>query len=364
MNKTLILVDPDYQFGFEGFLQECNSQGMVVGIGNNKLSFGYNIKSWTSWLSTFISRSALWVPSYYQLKKIIKEHDIQRVHVIGEPTYLSVFIVSWIKLVNRFKHISITCRVAQNLPFKLPLPFAITLRLARKMDVKVFPVSELSAKFALSFYKIDVLDILPNGVPEEFYLQERSNEKKNIVLFVGHFNERKGFSDFLCLCQMIKEQFGDKYKFVAIGGNSKTAISEINYIYPYIEFIEWIPREQLIEFYDRAICLIMPSKKTSGKDLPLSKRLFKTVPWMEQFGRVIVESYSRGTPVIAYNSGAIGEYLLDSKCLIREGDVASMLEAFCYISSAESKINQHIEYSRDFKWSLIFKRFWKIRASI
>lgn len=365
MKNTLVIVDPDYQFGFQGFLKECNNSGIVVAIGNNKQEFGINIKSSSAWLSQYISRSAIWVPSYAQLKDIIKTHNIKNIHVVGEPTYLSVFIVCLIKYFNKNLSLSISCRAAQNLEFKLPILFKFTLKFARYSKVKVFPVSQLSSKFTKNFYKLNVFPVLPNGVPAEFFCKREKTTERNIVLFVGHFIERKGFSDFLSVCRSINEIYGSKYRFVAVGGkNIDKNHKGLRVNYPEIKFIERVPREELISIYDDALCLIMPSKYTDGKDLPLIKRLFKTVPWSEQFGRVIVESYSRGTPVIAYDSGAIGEYLLDKKLLIKEGDAKGLINAFIELSN--SKINQldYIRYSQKYKWSEVFKNFLEHRIKL
>ena len=123
MKNLLVLVDPDYQNGFHGFLEECNKNGILVCIGDNKKNFGKNIRSYTSFLSVFLSRSALWAPSYNQIKNILIEKKINQVHVIGEPTYMSVFICCLIKVFNKDLNLQITCRTAQNMPFNLPFPF-------------------------------------------------------------------------------------------------------------------------------------------------------------------------------------------------------------------------------------------------
>lgn len=60
--------------------------------------------------------------------------------------------------------------------------------------------------------------------------------------------------------------------------------------------VEWLGRKPMTEVYDlmgEAMMLVVPSK------------------WYETFGRVVIEAFAKGTPVIAANIGAIAE-LIDS----------------------------------------------------
>ncbi len=363
MKKILVLVDPGYQDGFHGFLQECHKRGLVVCIGDNKKNFGINIKSYTSFISKFLSRSAIWIPSYNQLKKILIENEISDIHIIGEPTYLSVFICCLIKKFNKNLNLQISCRTAQNMQFRLPFPFNFVLEFSRKSDVKVFPVSKLSKKYAQEVYRIGIFDILPTGVPDEFFRNQKNNLKRNTILFVGSFLERKGIHDFIELSIRLKKQ-KPKLNFVAVGGSIKN-IANINHNQThFIKFIPLLSREKLIEFNYQSIMLIMPSKTTDGSDMPLRKKIFGIIPWSEQFGRVIIEAYSRGTPVYAYNSGAINEYIYNRDYLVEENNIDELEKKA--IRGLECSINHNdlINYSKGYKWSTVCQRFLEIRNSI
>jgi glycosyltransferase involved in cell wall biosynthesis len=49
--------------------------------------------------------------------------------------------------------------------------------------------------------------------------------------------------------------------------------------------------------------------------------------WAEQFGRVLIEAMATGVPIIASNSGSIGEVVGDAGILVREGDVDALADA-------------------------------------
>ncbi len=357
MDKELILVDPNYQNGFEGFLRACDEDGLIVVIGENKFDFGLNISSSSEFLRKLLGRSALWLPSYKKLKKIIISNNIDRIHVVGEPTYFSVLICCLIKYFSR-KEMRITCRAAQNLEFRLPFIFKFVLWFSRLNNVETFPVSNLSKSFSESFYKLKTLNVLPNGVPELFYNKKLKETNRNTVLFIGHFIERKGFSDFLKAAEYLGEKYSD-INFLAVGGRADLVdMSSFEKLYPSIKFMSWMDRESLIDHLDSSVCLVMPSKKSDGKDVPLIKRLV-SVPWSEQFGRVIIEAYARSTPVIAYDSGAISEVVISSDNLVPEGDIQCLtdkIEKAISLYKFDPKLR---EYSEGYRWQSVYQNYFK-----
>jgi len=352
--KTLIIADPNYQFGFKGFLKAAHEDGCVVACGENKIGFGLDLPSRFKGLRRLFGRSAIWMPKYSAVRNLVKQHKIERVHIIGEPTYFSVGIVALVKLLA-VPHLKITCRTAQNLNFRLPLPFKLSLYLVRKMGIKVFPVSEISKTFAKDYYRIQTLPVLPNGVPEAFFEATPSSQEKDHILFMGHFIERKGFFDFLELSERLTNE-----RFVAIGGRRDTIdIDQIATRYPNVKLLEWMSREDLISYIDKSKCVLMPSKKSDGRDLKWYKRLVR-VPWMEQFGRVIPECYARGVTVFSYRSGAIPDLIKTEQHLAEENNIDELqriIEEF--LNHGEFKDQKLIEYSDNFKWQSVYNQFSK-----
>jgi len=362
--KILILCDPHYQHGFYGFLKAANDNGCICALGNNSVGFGVDLKASFSLLSRFIGRSALWLPSKKNILDLIIKEKIDWIHVIGEPTYYSVRqAVEAVKLADRT--VQITCRTAQNMPFKIPYPFSENLNIARKFDVKVFPVSNLSEKFAQSFYKLSTVKVLSNGVPDEFFVDvdDKKHVERNRVLFVGHFIKRKGSDDFLQLSEALSNI--KNLKFTVVGARMDLCdVDQLRKEYPNIEFVEWLNRKKLIQYFDQSLITVMPSKKSNGKDLPWIKRIYP-VPWSEQFGRVIIESYARGVPVVAYDSGAINEVVYDSGCLVVENDTIDLFERVKnYIDLYRSVIPERhlINYAKKYQWEKVYQDFYKAKS--
>jgi glycosyltransferase involved in cell wall biosynthesis len=77
---------------------------------------------------------------------------------------------------------------------------------------------------------------------------------------------------------------------------------------PGIEVLGWVDPVQLSALYARACALVMPSR------------------WQEPFGIVGIEALSFGVPVVAFDSGGVGEWH-PGPGLVRWGDVAGLARA-------------------------------------
>lgn len=109
--------------------------------------------------------------------------------------------------------------------------------------------------------------------------------------FLGRIAKDKGIEILLNACdQLYKKNVNFK---LIMGGNGPLVptIKEK----PYVEYLGLIPHNEAHLFYKKIDLFILPSL---------------TLPnWKEQFGRVIVESFASGVPVIGSNSGSIPEVL-------------------------------------------------------
>lgn len=110
------------------------------------------------------------------------------------------------------------------------------------------------------------------------------------ALYVGRLSVEKGLDTLLAAW----EKLGGKIPLKIVGeGPLAAQVQEAAVRNP---TIEWLGRKSMTDVYDlmgEAMFLVFPSK------------------WYETFGRVAVEAFAKGTPVIAANIGAIAE-IVDS----------------------------------------------------
>lgn len=108
------------------------------------------------------------------------------------------------------------------------------------------------------------------------------------ALFVGRLSVEKGLGVMLDAWR----QLGSKIRLKILGdGPMAGLVTEAVKEMPQIEWLGRIPLEQVYEVVGNAAFLVFPSE------------------WYETFGRVAIEAFAKGTPVVASKIGAITELI-------------------------------------------------------
>ncbi len=109
--------------------------------------------------------------------------------------------------------------------------------------------------------------------------------------YLGRISEEKGIKVLLSACDKLHEE---KFPFHLIMGGNGPLVEEIKKR-KYVTYLGLIPHNEAHHFYKKIDCFILPSQTTTH--------------WIEQFGRVIVEAFGAGKPVIGSSSGSVPEVL-------------------------------------------------------
>ncbi|MFB6355681.1 MAG: glycosyltransferase family 4 protein [bacterium] len=167
--------------------------------------------------------------------------------------------------------------------------------------------------------------VIYNPLPPDFLresppdLQERSGEPFRVG-FLGRLDRSKGIEFFL---READNSNPDKFRFHVAGTGVKSYEHQLRQKYEN-EHIEFHGYQQAREFLDRVDVLVVPSR------------------WPEPMGRVVIEAFARGTPVIASRNGGLPE-------LIDEGENGYLLDSFKkeqlqeYLSKITSNSNTYQE---------------------
>jgi glycosyltransferase involved in cell wall biosynthesis len=134
------------------------------------------------------------------------------------------------------------------------------------------------------------------------------------VLYVGRLSVEKGLDTLLEAWQQRED--GLPLKIVGDGPLSPMVIQAVQ-SNPSIEWLGRLPMESVYALMGDAIALVFPSK------------------WYETFGRVAIEAFAKGTPVIAANIGAIAELVAPQKTglLFEPGNPTSLKEQVDWLLS-------------------------------
>lgn len=154
---------------------------------------------------------------------------------------------------------------------------------SQQVDLYIALTQFARQKFIQGGFPADKIVVKPNFVPFDPGVGSGDG---GYALFVGRLSVEKGLDILL----QAWEQLGDRLplKIVGDGPWAEQVVAATRRC----PQIEWLGRRPMAEVYDlmgQAQCLVFPSK------------------WYETFGRVAVEAFAKGTPVVAAKIGAIAE---------------------------------------------------------
>jgi glycosyltransferase involved in cell wall biosynthesis len=155
-----------------------------------------------------------------------------------------------------------------------------------------------------------------------------SDDDRSFILFVGRVSDEKGIETMLRAWEQIH---ADVPLVIAGRGPASPLVAEAA---ERLDGVTWVGRQTINQIYQlmgRATALLFPSE------------------WYETFGRVVIEAYSRSTPAIASNLGAISELVVPGETgyLFEPGNPDSLAEAARNIWGNQARAREMGRNGRD-----------------
>ena len=193
--------------------------------------------------------------------------------------------------------------------------------------------------------KPDKIRLVRLGVDINKFKRSTINFKQKndlTILFVGRLAEEKGVTDLYETYKRLKMQRSKiksktqnlKLRIIGQGGlenNLRTGIADDGLSDDVS--LEKKDYFKMPRVYREADVLVLPAKTT------------KT--WEEQYGMVLIEAMACGLPIVAYNSGAIGEVIGGAGILVKEGsgrDLASAIKRLIENRAEREKLGKMGRY--------------------
>jgi glycosyltransferase involved in cell wall biosynthesis len=193
-------------------------------------------------------------------------------------------------------------------------------------------------KFIEGGFPADKIVVKPNFVSPD---PGKGTQSGGYALYVGRLSVEKGLDTLLDAWRMLKKPIPLK---IIGDGPLQALVTEASSEMPHIE---WLGRRPLNEVYDligEAMFLIFPSK------------------WYETFGRVAIEAFAKGTPVIAANLGAIAELVTHHRTglLFKPSDAQDLAKQIewaiiNYEALAKMRKNARDEYEQKYTADVNYK---------
>jgi glycosyltransferase involved in cell wall biosynthesis len=203
-----------------------------------------------------------------------------------------------------------------------PVVEAYLRRFHNRTDLTLVPTRALSRQMAASGFRN--LDVLGRGIDDSLFRPERRNAALRdawgaagaelVVLSVGRLAAEKNLDLlFTAFAAIAARQPGAR--LVVVGDGPRAA--ELRRAHPQAIFTGTRRGDDLAAHYASADLFLFPSLT-------------------ETYGNVIVEAMASGLPVVAYDRGAAGEWIVDGNngIRVREGDAAAFVAAALSIAEA------------------------------
>jgi phosphatidylinositol alpha-1,6-mannosyltransferase len=292
------------------------------------------VAGWPRWRTLLIN--------LYQLLRTQKFDEIivGQILPIGIPVWLLSFVFNfrYTVFIHGLDLASPLQNYKQRVMVKLILRGAAKIAAANHNVAKIATALAGSAENIVIVYPSPVITSKKFGFDRSLSRVQLGLGEELILLMVARLVERKGHALVIeAMAEICKDGGGQKAKLIIIGdGPAREKIDSLIKSKSYAGQIELkgsLSDEQIALWYQAAdIFVLTPMSQQAGADI-------------EGLGIVYLEAASFGCPIVASDSGGVGEFVKHDQngLLVREGDSQAVAEALFSLvadSSLRSKLGQ------------------------
>lgn len=255
----------------------------------------------------------------------------------------------------------------QNIPKRYPPPFSCIERYAMRRASGWIAFSH-SVQAALSNrygYSGKPSSVITVGVDTEMFRPDLSSRYRIhselgwegsgplVIGFLGRFVEEKG----LLLLTRVLENLPVAWRSIIVGGGPlEPNLRKWASRFPdRVRIVTGIQHKRVPEYLNSMDILVAPSQTTPR--------------WKEQFGRMIIEAFAVGVPVIGSDSGEIPNVIRDSGLVVAERDTEGWIRALLELLNSPLA-RQHFRTSGiqraldEFSWPVVARKHLKFFGEI
>ena len=269
------------------------------------------------------------------IEQLIRQHRLSRINIQCGPGGLFLLRKTNIPVIATCYHTwwQQSHYIGAQVWKKIFLPFE---RRTYRLADKIICISEDSHKILIDKYGItsDKLDVVHPGVDiHRFYPISKTKKLPNSVLFVGRVDKRKGADFLIRSLPYVVERIPEVQLY--IGGKGKDLSKLKQYasaqgLSKNVEFLGFIPDDQLNLWYNRVQCVVVPSV-------------------FEGFGLTAVESMAAGTSVICTRVDSLRHIVQNSDCgyLVDYGDTTALSQKLITLLKDTNKQKEFCQKGRE-----------------
>lgn len=206
--------------------------------------------------------------------------------------------------------------------------------------------SEGLCQLANEFYSKRKIDVITNGVDDEYFCPKKEEKKYIDILFVSRLIERKGVQYIIPKLDYINERTKENIRFTIVGdGPYKDVLLNLankNNNKDIIEFVGQKNKTDILKYYQKADIFVLPSKK-------------------EGMPNVVLEAMACGLPIIMSNCEGSKELVVENGFVAEIEKIPDLLIRLC--NNEEERVNMGINSRKRiqklFSWDIIVEEYIK-----
>jgi glycosyltransferase involved in cell wall biosynthesis len=276
------------------------------------------------------------------------------VHCWQEPYVIAGGQVAWWSP----PRIPLVFFTAQNIAKRYPPPFSTIERMCAERSAGWLPSGETVAQTQLArCWSRKPYRVMPLGVDVEMFQPDAergratrarlgwNDEGPPVVGFLGRFIEAKG----LKLLMRLLDETASPWRALFVGGGpGEAALREWAFRHgDRVRIAGGVPHNRVPEYLNAMDLLLAPSQTTAR--------------WREQFGRMLIEAFACGVPVLASDSGEIPHVVADAGVIVGERDEMGWHRALADLLESPARRAELAARGRDrarslYSWPVVARR--------
>lgn len=197
------------------------------------------------------------------------------------------------------------------------------------------------------------IDIIYNGVNIEDFSRRDNRESGDItILTVARLIKRKGIDDLIRAVPAIaKERQNIKLRIIGEGNmeNELKSLAQKLEIAKYIEFLGYIPHNEISNYYSSSDIFVLPSKN-------------------EGMSNTVLEAMASGLPIITTDTGGTRELINENGIIIPSEDSGAISNAVLrFINDRKLRENMGIKsrkIAESMSWKNVAKEYYRIYEEV
>jgi len=228
--------------------------------------------------------------------------------------------------------------------------------------IKNFELNVFRKIHCISICKIIQKALIQSKIKSELIYQSISLPEKipelsfsGNILYAGRLSKEKGVDYLIKAFGLAKKDLPKAKLLIAGDGKERKRLEELAKslkLEENVKFLGWLSKDQLKSIYKDVDFIVLPSI------------------WQEPFGLTGLEAMSYGRPVIAFDVGGIGEYVINNEngFLVDVFDVDGLAEKIKILLTDKNRLKEFsrnsIKKSKEFSDDIFFKKIKKYYSEV